>query len=269
MVAKKLATMPAPGVPIPWHLRLMRKTTQVICICIVVLVLLLWMGFFSGLQKVLPLQNIEIVGVETYYHEKRLQNIARPYLHKTHLFNVNIRHLAKDFESLSWVKTAIVQRQFPNRLQVTLLPQKAVALWGHIEDQQLLGDSGQLFTASWDVIKDTQIPHLQGPVGTQTEVLQMYQQIYARLITLDLYLVGLELDKYNGWVAKLQNDAQLQLGYGDKTTIDKRLEQFIQTVTELSHPYTQPLASYLQSADLRYPNGYAIAFKKITTGETP
>lgn len=45
-------------------------------------------------------------------------------------FTVDLAQTRQAFEAVPWVRRAVVQRDFPNRLKVSLQEHQAVALWG-------------------------------------------------------------------------------------------------------------------------------------------
>lgn len=55
------------------------------------------------------------------------------------LLGYNITSIRENLEKITWVKTAVVQRRFPNILYVELLERKPIALWQH-QDQFFLVD---------------------------------------------------------------------------------------------------------------------------------
>ncbi len=54
----------------------------------------------------------------------------------------------------------------------------------------------------------------------------------------------------------------LELGHGSPQEIEARTRLFLATVTQVSSRYGRDL----ESADLRYGNGYAIRLRGVTTG---
>ena len=62
------------------------------------------------------------------------------------------------FEAVPWVREARVQREFPNRLRVTLEEHQAVAWWGQAGSGYLVNRLGEVFEASPD--------EGDGPAGT-------------------------------------------------------------------------------------------------------
>ena len=75
-------------------------------------------------------------------------------------------------------------------------------------------------------------------------------------------LVQLELTGRGSWRARLESGAFLELGVGPIEVIEQRTRRFLATVTQASSRFGRNI----ESADLRYPNGYALRLRGVTTG---
>ena len=53
-------------------------------------------------------------------------------------FTADLRQVRDAFEGVPWVRLATVQREFPNRLRVTLQEHRPVAYWGEQSESRLL-----------------------------------------------------------------------------------------------------------------------------------
>ncbi|MES2088872.1 MAG: cell division protein FtsQ/DivIB [Pseudomonadota bacterium] len=63
------------------------------------------------------------------------------------------------------------------------------------------------------------------------------------------------------WSVLLDTGADLELGRGTPDEIIERTQRFVRTLPELNRQYPSPLAH----ADLRYPEGYAVRLRGVTT----
>jgi len=135
---------------------------------------------------------------------------------------VDLQQVKRLFESVPWVRHAVVQREFPNRLRVTLQEHEAVAWWGSSGSGQLVSRLGEVFDASPD--DSDGLPELAGPT-------------------------------------ELDNGARIELGRGSPDELVARTQRFTATLSQLTERY----AGAVQSVDLRYPNGYALRMRGVTT----
>jgi cell division protein FtsQ len=78
---------------------------------------------------------------------------------------------------------------------------------------------------------------------------------------LDAVLERLELTRQGNWRGRLDSGAVIDMGHGSLDELKARTQRFIATLTQVSSRYGRDL----ESADLRYSNGYAIKLRGVTT----
>jgi cell division protein FtsQ len=179
-------------------------------------------------------------------------------------FTVNLAQARQAFENAPWVREAVVRREFPNRLRVTLQEHQPVALWGSESEPKLVNSYGEVFEANVDDVDQDDLPRLAGPDGQSPQVLAMYRALKPVFEPVDLALQVLELSPQGNWRATLDNGAVVQLGHGDAVEVGGRTRRFVETVTQAASRYgRRPDA--LQSADLRYARGYAMRLRGVAT----
>lgn len=172
---------------------------------------------------------------------------------------LDLQQVRRLFEAVPWVRKAVVQREFPNRLRITIEEHQAVAWWGQTGSGQLVNRLGEVFDASPD--DGDGLPELAGPADQSPRVWALYQPLQAELGRLELGLARLELNKRGSWSATLDNGAEIQLGRGTPEELLARVQRFTGTLSQLTARYP----GALQSVDLRYPNGYALRMRGVTT----
>jgi cell division protein FtsQ len=172
---------------------------------------------------------------------------------------VDLQQVRTLFESVPWVRQAVVQREFPNRLRVTIEEHQAVAWWGESGSGQLVNTLGEVFDASPDDADG--LPELVGPNDQSAQVWALYQSLQTELARLNLGMDRLELTDRGAWRARLDSGAVVELGRGTPEELLARVARFTATLSQLTNRY----AGALQSVDLRYPNGYALRIRGVTT----
>jgi cell division protein FtsQ len=157
----------------------------------------------------------------------------------------------------------VLQRVWPNRLQVRLEEHHPVALWATDEGSDLLVNSfGEVFQANLGDVEDESLPSLHGPDGSAPQVLAAYVRLRPLFEErLQLKLESLELSSRGSWLAEFDTGAKVQLGRGSEDELAARAERFIATVPQLISRYERPLVF----ADLRHNEGYALRLKGVTT----
>jgi cell division protein FtsQ len=163
------------------------------------------------------------------------------------------------FESVPWVRQAKVQREFPNRLRVTLEEHHAVGWWGESGSGFLVNRLGEVFEASPD--EGEGLPELIGPPEQSERVWALYQRLQQEMAGLDLRVERLELSDRGNWRARLDTGAEIELGRGEPDELFARMQRFTATIGQLSQRYP----GAVESVDLRYPNGYALRVRGVTT----
>lgn len=175
------------------------------------------------------------------------------------LLAMDLQPVRQMFEAVPWVRHALVQREFPNRLRVTLEEHQAVAWWGESGSGYLVNATGEIFEASPD--DGDGLPELIGPATQSARVWALYQTLAAEFKRLDLGLERLELSERGSWRAKLDSGAAIELGRGEPPELLDRVHRLTATISQL----TQRYPGAVESVDLRYPNGYALRMRGVTT----
>ena len=177
---------------------------------------------------------------------------------------LDLTQARKAFESVPWVRQAVVHRDFPNRLRVQLQEHQAVAYWGAESESRLLNNFGEVFEANLGELEQDNLPRLNGPDGHSTQVLAMYQALQPPFELMDLSLEQLELTPRGGWRARLDTGAVLELGSGLSPEVLARTQRFLQTLTQVTSRYGRKPEA-LETADLRHQDGYAIRLRGVST----
>ncbi len=183
-------------------------------------------------------------------------------------FNLNLRTARERFEALPWIRSATVQRVFPNSLAVTLTAHVPVARWGEqtsdADIERLVNAQGEIFEASGGQMETDDLPMLTGADVDAGEVLALYTSLQTRLQASlpDQTITELSHTQQGLWHAKLSNDAVLELGTGSQTEVMQRTERWLQALPQITQKYN---AHAIQSLDLRYPDGFALRLAGVTT----
>lgn len=248
--------------PAPLDVKLMNLTASVLFL-VFVLLLVSTLAAWAARHKVFTLQGITVTGEVTHHNAMTLRANVASRLSGT-FFTLDISEAQQAFESLPWVRQAVVRRDFPNRLKVSLQEHHAVAYWGGESESRLLNSFGEVFEANVGEVEQETLPRLNGPEREAAQVLVMYQTLQPQFAAVDLTLDQLELTSRGGWRARLDNDTVLELGSGNLAEIQARTQRFLSTLTQVTARYGRSPEA-LESADLRHGDGYAIRLRGVTT----
>lgn len=214
-------------------------------------------------RPVFALTRITVVGDVVHNNPVTVRANVAPRL-RGNFYTLDLGQARAVFESLPWVRRAVVRREFPNRLRVTLQEHQAVAYWGSSDEPRLVNHHGEVFEANVDEVDRDDLPRLNGPDAQSAQVLAMYRRLDVHVRLLDAALESLELSARGSWHARLDNDAAIELGTGSDDEIVQRLQRFVQTFAQVGARYGRR-ADALLSADLRYPSGYALRLRGVGT----
>ncbi len=247
------------SLPLPPDIRLMNTFAVVLFLVFVGMVVVLSVTWLAR-QPIFALSAIRVQGDLTHNNVVTLRANVAPKLAGNFL-TVNLESTRAAFEAVPWVRRAVVQREFPNRLKVVLREHQPVALWGEEGDSRLINNFGEVFEANQGDVETDNLPLLNGPQGQAALVLQAYQRLSPLFDRMDTVLEQLQLTQHGNWRADLDTGAVVDLGHGSLDELQARTQRFIDTVTQVSSRFGRDL----ESADLRYPNGYAVKLRGVTT----
>ena len=251
-------TLPLPA-QLPQDIRLMNALSLSFGMVFVFMVLALVTAWLMR-QPLFRISAISVQGEVTHNNAVTLRANVAPRL-AGNFFTVDLARTRAVFESVPWVRKAVVQRQFPNRLKVVLQEHQAIAYWGPEGDSRLVNSFGEVFEANQGEVESDELPQLNGPQGQASLVLQAYRMLAPLFERLDAVLERLELTGQGSWRARLDSGAVLELGHGSLDEIQVRAQRFIATLSQVSSRFGRDL----ESADLRYSNGYALKLRGVTT----
>jgi len=188
-------------------------------------------------------------------------------------FTVDLDEAREAFESVPWVRHASIRRIWPGTLRVQIEEEQPLALWN---ENQMINTWGEAFTANTgELDDDTELPQFSGPEGTEGLVVQRYAELARWFAPLDLHVRELDLSPRYAWKATLSNGLVLDLGrdpgadapdpHGVPGALPfaASIQRFVQawpTVVSRLEGRT------VTQADLRYPNGFALALAPLPEG---
>lgn len=250
------------SLPAPLDVKLMNLTASALFVALTLLLVSAGVLWASRLE-LFSIRAIAVTGEVTHNNAVTLRANVVPRLSGTFL-TLDLMQARKAFESVPWVRRAVVHRDFPNRLRVQLLEHQAVAYWGAESESRLLNNFGEVFEANLGELEQDNLPRLNGPDGHSAQVLAMYQALQPPFESMDLGLEQLELTPRGGWRARLDTGAVLELGSGLSPEVLARTQRFLQTLTQVTSRYGRKPEA-LETADLRHQDGYAIRLRGVST----
>jgi cell division protein FtsQ len=251
----------------PQDIRWMRALNRWLGVAFVLLVLascVVWLGR----QPMLQIASVLLDGDLRRNNVPTVQANVRPHLQGGHsgFFSIDLAYSRQVFENLPWVRQAMVRRVWPNTLRVTLHEHQPAAYWqtGDREDL-MVNTQGEIFEANTGDVADENVPTFKSPTqptpAHAQQMLSMYRLLTPVIQVMAARIDTLRLTDRGSWSIKLDNEAQIELGRGQDAEVVARVARFVQTFGQLRRQYEGGLAY----ADLRYPRGYAVRLRGLTT----
>ena len=216
-----------------------------------------------------PLREITVEGDFTRNSVATVRAAAGPML-AGNFFSLDLQRGRAAFESVPWVRRAVVRRVWPGTLHVRLEEHRAAALWEGSAEGGIGGDSdklvnthGEVFQANVGDVEDDALPRLAGPEGSAAQMLALYRRLQPAFESTDMLVERLVLTQRGSWRVELDKDAVVELGRGTDDEVVARSERFVRTLPQVAARWNQPLAY----ADLRHADGYALRLRGVSTTE--
>ena len=197
----------------------------------------------------LPIKRVYFESATTDAARAELKQIVARHL-TGNFFTVDLQAIEQAVARLGWIKSAAVRRKWPGTLLIHIRKQVPVARWGAY---RLLNRAGQIFRPQRGMLL-ANLPILHGPRGRSQALLARYRQLTSVLKPAGLRVRALVQDERRAWHLLLNNGIPINIGRGDPRA----------RVARFTRVYQKVLASQavrIKSVDLRYTNGFAVAWK--------
>jgi cell division protein FtsQ len=190
-------------------------------------------------------------------------------------FTVNLDDTRELLEAVPWVRHARIRRVWPNTLRVQLEEQQPLALWN---ENQMINTWGEAFSANQgELPDDAGLPHFHGPDNSERLVVQRYAELARWVAPLNLHVQEITLSPRYAWSVELSDGLSLSLGRDPAADIADphgragaqpfaaRIERFVHAWPTLTRRMD---GRAINSADLRYANGFAITLAPVSNTST-
>ena len=197
-----------------------------------------------------PIDLINVSGDLKRVSTKSIENNTKNLLKKGFL-SFNASEVKKKLETMDWVQSVEIIRIWPNKIDIRIVEESLLGIWNN---DLILNSSGKLYVVDKRSVPEN-IPQLNGPKGSERDVMNLFIKIDTLLTGRGLYLEALTLDVRGSWSFTIKPKIEIKLG---KTEIDQKLERFFLALDQTLLAKINKV-SYI---DLRYSEGLAVAWKK-------
>lgn len=211
---------------------------------------LIWAGYRITDPAMLPVKTVRVGGELQFLAESRLRETVAPFA-RAGLLRVDVAEVRSALEGLPWVDRAEVRRAWPDALEIAIREQRPVARWA---DEALVNHRGELFhppAEQWPV----GLPELSGPDRNAAAIASHFSELRNLLAPLGLEPAALVQDERRSWRLSLSNGIDLRLG---RKQTAERLLRFMRLYPRV----LAERAGEIRRVDLRYTNGFAVAWRK-------
>jgi cell division protein FtsQ len=198
-------------------------------------------------------QKINTVVVEgslRFLRREELTELVQDYVQES-LVSIDLKQLKQKLEAQPWVSQVSLQRQWPDKLIISIREETAIARWG---EKALLNQEGQSFEPE-SGIEGLMLPRLSGPAGSEALVMSQYRQFNQLIYPLGMRISTLQLNSRGAWTLKFSTVSD-GLGTVNVKIGSKDLLQRIQRLVSFLQLRGASLIN-LSDIDLRYKNGLA------------
>lgn len=246
----------------PFDVKLMNVTATAMFAGVAVLLLAV-VSWWALRHPAFSIARIVVEGELVHNNAVTLRANVAPHL-TGNFFTVDLKDARKAFEQVPWVREAEVRREYPNGLRVILREHEAQAYWGPDTGAAMVNTMGEVFEANVGEVEREGLPRLSGPEGSAVDVLRMYYALEPAFEDMSTPIDALVLRDRGSWLVQLENGASIELGGGNEQEVLQRIQRFVRTLPQIAQQY-QRTADALEYADLRYPDGYALRLRGVTT----
>jgi cell division protein FtsQ len=199
-------------------------------------------------QPAFALRHVVVDGSLARASRAHVEAVIREEFKGT-FFTLSLTDARASLQRIPWIKSVALRRQWPDRLEVTIVEHEPLARWN---ETALVDTEGEVFSADFD----GELPQLAGPDGRSGEVALRFREFGAALEPRALAIVELRLSPRGGWRLRTNGSAAMAIELG-RTAPAERLARFVayhaRTVGALARAGTR-----VDYVDLRYRNGFAV-----------
>lgn len=211
--------------------------------------------YLTQTDEILPIRTIQLSGTFKHLDQRDIEATLRPYIGQG-FFSLDIHRLRAGLEERPWTDEVSIRRIWPDRLRVTITEKRALARW---DSSHLLSDQAIVFAADSDAFRHLPLVHAVN--HSPQWVLAQYYRLDAKFNSVDERVVALHVDSRGALDVELINGLQIKLGRDD---VERKIDRLVSIYTA----QILPRRERIQRLDLRYSNGFAVAWKKEALRDT-
>ena len=204
-------------------------------------------------RPLLPINSIQVMGDLQGLRIGDLKDAVDSYA-DAGFFGVDVKAVKQVAEELPWAKTVSVRRVWPDKLEISVTEENAVARWG---DEAVINDQGKIFSPQAHNIP-SYLVQLNGPEGTHETLLSHYREMQNILSRQALIIARLSYDGRRSIEVELHDGLKLYIG---KVKDAQEGAVLMQRFADAYQYALKARADDILGVDLRYTNGLSVRWK--------
>ncbi|MCX7897370.1 MAG: cell division protein FtsQ/DivIB [Rhodocyclaceae bacterium] len=240
-----------------WHQpSLLNLLADLLGVC--ALIAWLWIGMqWLFRLPLFALTTIHLENAPVRASVVQIEDVARRTL-AGNFFTLDLEAASAEFEKIPWVRRAILARQWPEGLRLTLEEHRPVARWQVEEGGEMthyVNEEGEVFAAE-AIAEAATLPLLIGPHPREARKLLARHHAFAtQLAEANKSLRVTQLSSRGAWRLELAQGTVIELGREDaRLPLESRLARYIEAARHIEARLGEP-----RRIDLRYANGFALS----------
>jgi cell division protein FtsQ len=214
---------------------------------------LLYGSFLAYKHLDKPITKVTIEGEFRQLDHRELEALVNGQI-QGGFISIDLTKLQKVLQQHPWVSRVGIQRQWPSQLQINVVEEVPMARWN---EDAFLNRFGDKLTID-DNSHLASLPLLNAEFGSSSEVMKQYQRLAQLLLPTGLKLSKLNRNGLGGWYIETSKGIRLIIG---RNQVGEKIRRLV-LVWE-SDLYKR--SDSIETIDLRYPNGVAVAWRDQTT----
>jgi len=217
---------------------------------LVIILPLIGAGVYLSYQDTLmPIRTIQLSGTFQYIDQQEVESTVQQFIGEG-FFSLDIRRVQKILSEKPWTESISVRRMWPDRLKIIIVEKRPVARW---DKNHLISDKAVVYHAKTRGFGDLPLVHTAG--NDPGQMLHLYYRLAGQFAGLNETLVAVRKDSRGALDMQLENGLKIKVGRSD---VERKIARFI----VIYRHQIQPRQAEIQQLDLRYSNGFAVAWKK-------